>query len=193
MPKDVHYPHFIGVKISDEQYNKIKLSGKSTTAFIREAIDFYNDARLSSFTAMKMNVIKDCVGVLNVFLENVKNSDENTFNLMNENVKSVKQIGDDTLNKTSDLLNESDENVKPIVNVKRDELNELEENVKQEEIEKQQKNWEQVKQTLRNMTTAKGRPSHEDFRRQAKKCGKTKAELERYYTRHINFFQQDCI
>ena len=62
----------------------------SNTEFIRKAIDFYDSARLSSYTAIKINMIDDCIGALNVFRENVKNSDENTFNLLRENVKSVK-------------------------------------------------------------------------------------------------------
>lgn len=197
MSKETAYPYPVGVKLSEEQYQKIKQSGMSNTEFIRKAIDFYDGARLSSYTAIKINMIDDCIGALNVFRENVKNSDENTFNLLRENVKSVKQNGGQTFNKTPDTLNRCGENVKQIDDVKREALNKTAENVKQieqqEEQEKQQQAWEQVKQTLRNMTTAKGRPSHEDFRRQAKKCGKTKSELERYYTKHIKFFQQDCL
>ena len=197
MPKEVNYPHPIGAKISDEQKRKIDNSGMSTTDFVRNAIDFYDGARLHSYTALKMNVIDECIHSLNIFKQSVKNSDENAFNLLKESVKSVKQNEGNLLNKTDDLLNESEEYVKQIESVKQNSLNESEESVKQMELEeetkKQQEAWEQVKTTLRNMTTAKGRPSHEDFRRQAKKCGKSKAELERYYQKHIKFFQQDCV
>lgn len=195
MSKQVNYPHSIGVKISDEQKRKIELSGMNTTDFVRAAIDFYDGARLTSYTAMKMNVINDCIGALNIFRENVKNSDENTFNLLHENVKSGKHDGENTFNNNTHMLNFSEPKVKPIETVKPNGLNLSEENVKPnvkaEEEKKLQETWEQVKITLRKMTTSKGRPSQRDFQRQAKKCGKTTKELENYYQKHINYFMQD--
>ena len=194
---DEKYTHFVGVKVTDAQFQKIEKSGLSASDYLRNAIDFYDVTRLTSYARLHSNWIGELITLLNVWNENVKLTPENTFNEMMENVKFVKQDRGSLLNNIPLLLNESEENVKPEKNVKPETLNKSDLIVKQEEEDAKQKAqeeaWEQVKLTLRNMTTAKGRPSIEDFRRQAKKCGKTRGELERYYKKHLPYFQQDCV
>jgi hypothetical protein len=194
---DEKYTHFVGAKVTDAQFQKIKSSGLSDSDYLRNAIDFYDVTKLMSYARLRSNWIGELITLLNVWNENVKLTPENTFNEMMENVKFVKQNRGSLLNNTPLLLNELEENVKPEKNVKPEVLNKPEAIVKQDEEDAKQKAeeeaWEQVKQTLRNMTTAKGRPSHEDFRRQAKKCGRSKGWLEKYYEKHIRFFQQDCV
>lgn len=193
---DEKYVHFVGAKVTERQYQKIKSSGLSDSDYLRNAIDFYDVAKLQSYSQLHSDWIREFISLLNVWDEKVKTTPEFTFNKLVENVKFVKPKGGKTLNNTPLSLNENDENVKPEKKVKPNELNINDENVKQMELERQQKEqeeaWEKVKTTLRNMTTAKGRPSVEDFRRQAKKCGKSRGELERYYEKHLNFFMQDC-
>jgi hypothetical protein len=194
---DEKYTHFVGAKVTDAQFQKIKSSGLSDSDYLRNAIDFYDVTKLMSYARLHSNWIGQLITLLNVWNENVKLTPENTFNEMMENVKFVKQNRGSLLNNTPQLLNENEENVKPEKKVKPETLNKSEENVKPDEEDAKQKAqeeaWEQVKLTLRNMTTAKGRPSIEDFRRQAKKCGKKRGELERYYQKHLPYFQQDCV
>ena len=191
------FVHFVGAKVTDAQLVKIEESGLSQSEYIRNAIDFYDVGRLQSYSHLHSNWIGQLITLLNVWDEKVKSTPENTFNELVKNVKFVKPNRGSLLNNPPKSLNDSERIVKPEKKVKPETLNKSDKIVKQSEDdakqEAQAEAWEQVKLTLRNMTTAKGRPSHEDFRRQAKKCGKSKGELERYYQKHLPYFQQDCV
>lgn len=192
MAKEIYYPKFIGAKISEEQYEKIESSGMSASEYVRNAIDFYSEARLHSYNAIKINMIDECIQRLNVFKQNVKNGDIEKFNNLTKNVKSVKQNRDETLNKTYEMFNENDENVKPEKNVKPEMLNKTGKNVKPQKEPENQNPFKSIEDTLIRLIANKGHLSNEDYTFQANRVQKKPSELKKYIVDNGDYLEKEA-
>lgn len=192
MIKEIYYPKFIGAKISEEQYEKILSSDMGTSEYIRNAIDFYSEARLNSYSAIKINMIDECIQRLNVFKQNVKNGDLEKFNNLAKNVKSVKQNRGETLNKTYETFNKNDENVKPEKNVKPEMLNKNDENVKPQEKPENQNPFKSIDDTLIRLIANKGHLSNEDYTYQANRVQKKPSELKKYIVDNREYLEKEA-
>lgn len=134
--KEEPYTSRISAHITQRQRDKINRSGLSDSKYIREAIDFYDVARLEAYSRMKMDIINDCIGALNIFKQNVEQSDENLFNKLKENVQSVEQNRGKMSEETPQSAHKKDENVEQIYVVEQTMSEEIDENVEREEFEK---------------------------------------------------------
>lgn len=193
MAKEIYYPKFIGAKISEEQYEKIESSGMGTSEYIRNAIDFYSEARLNSYNVIKINMIDECIQRLNVFKQNVKNGDLEKFNNLTKNVKSVKQNKDETLNKTHEMFNKNEEKVKPEKNVKPEKLNNNGKNVKPNEEPENKNPFKHIDNTLIRLIGNKGHLTNEDYTYQAGRVQKKPSELKKYIVDNWEYLEKEAI
>ena len=182
---------FVGCYVNEDEYNNIQqkveqYGFKNASEYIRNALEFFDERRFNASKNNEISIIQDCINLLeghrkkvqsSMINENLKNLEKN---LKNEKLKNVKSLKDSNENLKGSLKGSSDETFKN-----------LGENFKGSNptvSDKNLKSFETVIDTLIRITHTKGRPSEDDFKFQARKCGKTVKEVMDYFDSNYDFF-----
>lgn len=87
MTKDMNYPEFVGGNVSIEQAEKVRKSGLTNAEYLRAAIDFFDETRMQTVTTQKINHVEECINVLKVYQQNLKNDVFNKLKVFDGNLK----------------------------------------------------------------------------------------------------------
>lgn len=192
MTKDINYPEFVGGNVTVEQAEKIRKSGLTNSEFIRKAIDFYDETRLSSYTTQKINHVEECIGILKVYQQNLKNESFNKLKIFDENLKSEENMNELVYKETNETFKKSEENLKDETNLKGQTFKKSNENLKGQEIQNDSDDFEPIIDTLARLIANKGHLSKDDYSYQAGRVQKTTAQLKKYMRENYDMIEKEA-
>lgn len=184
----------IGLYVSEAEFNRInentfKYGFKNRAEYIRSALNFFDERRYNASKNNEINIIQDCINLLldhkkqvsNAMIQGglqelqnniANNNHEDTHILQGNEQNGCKNIADSD----GTILQETSINLQD----KMDNKN-----------EKRYEPFENIIQTLIRITHMKGKPSDDDFKFQASRCGKSKKEVMDYYDENYEFIVKE--
>lgn len=185
----------IGCFVTEEEYLQIqrnvrRYGFKSTSDYLREALEFFDERRYNASKNIEVSIINDCINILNIHKKNVEN------NLLQQSLKNLNETLEGSTFENTKTLKKNDENLEGNLEGFDDEtlknLNETLESSKSSEIPKTINPFENIIQTLIRLTHVKGKPTIADFTYQASRCAKSPKEVRKYYEDNYKYFIEEA-